>query len=144
MSNEQAPRNIGLSILAVIVGLVVAYILTRITDSVLHKVGFFPPMGEWNSSRSLAVAAAYRSVFIIFGSYLVAVIAPRSPTRHALISAAIGVIPTVIGTFLTWNLGLGAHWYPLLLIVTALPCAWAGARLRIMHLRPAASAPVTR
>lgn len=143
MSHEQAPRNIGLSILAVIVGMVVAYILTRVTDSVLHKVGFFPPVGDWISTKPLAVAAAYRSVFVIFGSYVVALLAPRNPMRHALISGAIGVIPTVIGTFITWNLGLGAHWYPLALIVAALPCAWVGGKLRIMQLRPAASAAVT-
>jgi hypothetical protein len=37
-----------------------------------------------------------------------------------------------MGAVATWNRGpeFGPHWYPVALILLALPCVWAGARLR--------------
>ena len=46
----------------------------------------------------------------------------------------IGVL-AVVGAVVTWNKDLGPHWYPLALIVTALPCAWVGGKLRLMQMR---------
>jgi hypothetical protein len=40
-----------------------------------------------------------------------------------------------VGSVATWNRGLGPHWYPLALIALAMPCAWAGGRLRVTQLR---------
>jgi hypothetical protein len=36
-----------------------------------------------------------------------------------------------VGTVVTWNRGpaFGPHWYPLALIVIAMPCAWVGGKL---------------
>jgi hypothetical protein len=137
MSDAKASRNIGKSILAVLIGILAGIILTLVTDALLHKVGFFPPLGQWTPSRPLAVATAYRIVYSIFGSYIVALLAPSKPMKHALISGVIGVIATAIGAIATWNQNLGPHWYALALIVIALPCAWIGGKLRLMQLRTA-------
>ena len=144
MANEQASGHIGRSVLAVVVGIVAGIILTLATDAGLHKVGFFPPPGQWTHSGPLAVATAYRAIYSIFGSYVVAWLAPTKPMKHALISGVIGVIATAAGAIATWNQNLGPHWYALALIVIALPCAWVGGKLRVMQLRStSASTPAT-
>jgi hypothetical protein len=49
---------------------------------------------------------------------------------------------SVVGAAVTWNKGpaFGPHWYPLALIVLAMPRAWAGGKLRVMQLRAPADA----
>ena len=51
---------------------------------------------------------------------------------HVLVLAAIGTIVATIGLVATWNAGpaLGPRWYPILLVVTAVPCVWLGGGLR--------------
>jgi hypothetical protein len=41
---------------------------------------------------------------------------------------------SALGAVVTWNRALGPHWYPLALVVTALPTAWLGGKLRLMQL----------
>ena len=55
---------------------------------------------------------------------------------HALLLGALGLFVNVLGTALTWNKGpaFAPHWYPLVLIVLALPTAWLGGKLRVMQL----------
>jgi hypothetical protein len=138
MSDSQAQSHIVRSVLAILAGILAAVIPTLIVDAVLHKTGFFPPLGEWTPSGPLAVATAYRVVFAIFGSYVVALLAPNRPMGHALISGAIGVVVSAAGAIATWNSNLGPHWYSIALIVTALPCAWVGGKIRMMQVRGAA------
>jgi hypothetical protein len=139
MSQAENRGHIGRSVLAVIMGILAGVIITLATDAILHKVGFFPPLGQWTPSGPLAVATAYRIAYSIFGSYIVARLAPSDPMKHALISGAIGVIASAAGAIATWNRDLGPHWYPLALVVIALPCAWAGGKIRLMQLRARAS-----
>ena len=140
MPDAQSSRNIGRSILAVVAGILAGIALTLVTDAVLHKIGFFPPLGEWTPSGPLAVATAYRIVYSILGSYIVARLAPNRPMMHALISGAIGVVASAAGAAATWNKNFGPHWYPVALILAALPCAWAGAKVRLAQLRALESA----
>jgi hypothetical protein len=79
-------------------------------------------------------------VYGIVGSYIIARLAPNRPMLHALVGGVIGLIVSIVGAVATWNGGpaFGPHWYPIALIVTALPCAWVGGKLRVMQLRPAA------
>lgn len=82
------------------------------------------------------LATAYRIVFSTFGSYLIARLAPNRPMRHALIGGIIGVILSAIGAAVTPEPRplFGTPWYPIALIVTALPCAWLGGKVRLMQL----------
>lgn len=135
-TETQAQRQTGRSIMAVIVGIVAGVLPTLITDAALHATHVFPPLGQSMSDRLFVLATAYRIVFSTFGSYVIARLAPNRPMRHALIGGIIGVILSAIGAALTWNHvpSLGPHWYPIALIVTALPCAWLGGKVRLMQL----------
>ena len=144
MMSEQAvnearhPRYLARSIGAILAGFVFVFIVSLGTDEVLHLVGVFPPWGASlvGYDGALLVATAYRIIFGIAGSYIVARLAPDRPMRHALIGGFIGLALSILGAAGTWNRGpaFGPHWYPLALVITALPTAWAGGKLRLMHL----------
>jgi len=48
---------------------------------------------------------------------------------------------SIAGTVATWNKGpaFGPHWYPVALIVLAMPTAWLGGKLYVMQLRARAA-----
>jgi hypothetical protein len=119
------------SIWAVFAGLLFIFIITTIVDLVLHATGVFPPWRQPMSDALFGVATAYRIVISIAGCYLAARLAPSRPMAHALVLGAIGVVISAIGAAVTWNKGpeFGPHWYPLLLVVVAIPCAWVGGKL---------------
>lgn len=131
MSNQQRPRHILRSINAVLAGIVVGVVLTVATDLVFHATGVFPPWRQPVSSGPLLLATLYRSIYGVIGAYLTARLAPSRPMAHALAGGLIGLIVSTIGAVVTWNRGpaFGPHWYPVALIVLALPTAWAGGKL---------------
>jgi len=120
------------SISSVLGGIFVGVLLTIATDIVMHVTGVFPPWGQPTGDALLLLATAYRIPFNIAGSYVVARLAPDRPMQHALVSGVVGVIVCSVGAVVTWDKGLGSHWYPLALIALAMPCAWAGGILRVM------------
>ncbi|MCU1275764.1 MAG: hypothetical protein JWO48_3195 [Bryobacterales bacterium] len=83
------------------------------------------------SDALLLVATAYRTVYAVAGSYITARLAPERPMQHALAGGVVGLVLSTVGAVATWNRGpaFGPHWYPLALIATAIPCAWAGGKL---------------
>lgn len=129
-------RRIGRSILALLAGFIVNVMLSLGTDFALQAMGVLPLLGRgtMNDSQS-AIAASYRTLFGVFSSYIVARLAPRRPLEHALLGAAIGIMLATVGAVATWNKSLGPHWYPLSLIVLALPTGWVGARLWMAQQR---------
>jgi hypothetical protein len=38
-----------------------------------------------------------------------------------------------VGLLATWNLGLGPRWYPILLVILAIPQCWAGGKIHEMQ-----------
>jgi len=137
MSETNRPRHIGRSIGAVVAGFVAVVILSLGTDVLLHAPGVFPPLGQPVSDALLLLATVYRTAFVIAGCYLTARLAPDRPMQHALVGGVVGLVLSTVGAVVTWNKGpaFGPHWYPLALIATALPCAWAGGKIREMQLR---------
>ncbi len=148
MSETNPPRRIGRSIGAVLAGMVVGIILTLATDIVLHAIHVFPPWGASMAGfegalllatfeGALLLATAYRAVYGVMGSYIIARLAPDRPMLHALVGGFIGLAVSIVGAAVTWNKGpaFGPHWYPLALIVLAMPQAWAGGKLYEMQLR---------
>ncbi|HLK05721.1 MAG TPA: hypothetical protein VKT53_14885 [Candidatus Acidoferrum sp.] len=133
MSDNSGQGSIGRSILAVVAGFVVVIVISLGTDVLLHYVAGFPKLGEIYSDRQFLWAAIYRTIYGIVGSYITARLAPRRPMKHALIGAAIGIVLSSLAAAATWNQvpSLGPHWYPVSLIVGALPTAWLGAQLHI-------------
>jgi hypothetical protein len=139
MSEMQPPRRIGRSIGALLAGMFAGIILSLGTDFVLHAIGVFPPWGQSmvGFEGSLLLATVYRTVYGVAGSYLAARLAPDRPMLHAMILGIAGLVVSLVGAIVTWNKGpaFGPHWYPLALIVLAMPTAWAGGKLRVMQLR---------
>jgi len=135
-STEKNPsRHIGRSILALVAGMLTAIILSLGTDLGLHSIGLTPALGQPMSDPWLMLATTYRTIYGVIASYIVARLAPNRPMQHALIGGFIGLIVSVAGAVATWNRGFGPHWYPLSLVVLALPPAWVGGKLREIQLR---------
>jgi peptidoglycan/LPS O-acetylase OafA/YrhL len=121
-------RSIG----AVVAGFLVTALLSVATDAVMHAMAVFPPVGQVMSDGLFAWAATYRVAYTVLGGYVTASLAPRRPLSHVMVLGAIGVLAATAGAVATWNAGpaFGPRWYPILLVVTALPCVWAGGMLR--------------
>jgi hypothetical protein len=130
MRQTEPPRRTLRSVGALFAGFVVVVVLSLGTDAVLHATGVFPPWGQPMSDALFLLATAYRTLFGILGAYVTARLAPRRPMGHALLGGAIGLVLATAGAVATWDKGpeFGPHWYPLSLIATALPGAWAGGR----------------
>jgi hypothetical protein len=133
-----SPRRIGRSIGAVLAGIFVGAALSIATDAVLHAISVFPPLGQSmvGYEGALLFATVYRTVYGVAGSYITARLAPDWPMAHAMILGILGLIVSIVGAAVTWNKGpaFGPHWYPVALVVLALPTAWAGGKLRVMQL----------
>ena len=129
--------NILKSIGAVVAGAVVGVILSIGTDEALVKAGIFTPIGKPMSDSLLLLATLYRTVYGVLGSYVTARLAPSRPMRHAMILGAIGTAVSVAGVVVTWNrvAEFGPHWYPLALVVLAMPQSWLGGQIRVRQLR---------
>jgi len=136
MTEPQSGRNIGRSILALLAGFVLVVILSILTDTVLRATGVYPPLGQPMSDGLLLVATIYRTIYGIAGSYLTARLAPYGPMGHALAGGAIGLVLSVIGLVAAWMHPekFGALWYPVALVVLALPTAWVGGKIRTAQM----------
>jgi hypothetical protein len=134
LTETHTPRRIGRSIGALLAGFVAVVMLSLSTDFALHATGVFPALGQRMSDALFILATAYRTLYGVVGSYVTAQLAPDRPVGHALVGGLIGVALSTLGAVVTWNKDLGPHWYPLALIVTAMPTAWLGGKLRVMQL----------
>lgn len=129
MSPARTTSGRGRSLWAVGAGFLVTAALSLGVDVVMHASGVFPGWGEPMSDGLFAWATAYRVVFTVLGGYVAARLAPLEPMRHALWLGLVGSIAAGLGLLATWDTGLSPRWYPVLLLVTAMPCVWAGGRL---------------
>jgi hypothetical protein len=86
MSETPAPRRTGQSIGAVLAG-------------IFPPVGQQPPM----SDSLFLLATAYRIVYGVAGSYIIARLAPDRPMQHALVGGAFGLVASIVGAVGTWN-----------------------------------------
>ena len=122
------PRNLGRSTGAIVLGFVAVVVLSLGTDELLHLLKVYPPWGQpMFDSRLNLLALSYRIVYTIMGSYIAARFAPRNPMRHAMILGAIGFVLSIPGViFIITHSELGPVWYPVALVITALPCSWLG------------------
>lgn len=112
---------------AVFAGLVAVFVLSLGTDEILHLLQVYPPWGQRMSDSLFGLATAYRIVFNVAGGYVAARLAPSAPLRHAMALGIVGLVLSVAGVmFAVAKPELGPMWYPILLLVVALPCAWLG------------------
>ncbi len=120
-------RGVG----AVLTGFLATAVASLATDQLLHVLDVYPPWGEpMRDAGDNLLALAYRTVYAVAGCYLAARLAPRAPMRHALVLGAAGVAMSAAGAAAALTrYDLGPAWYPLALVLTALPCAWLGGAL---------------
>lgn len=128
-------RRLWRSVLAILAGIAVGIILSVGTDWSLTHIGFAPSQNERWPDQLLLLAATYRSMYGIIAGYVIARLAPNRPMGHALFAGALGTVVSAAGTAATWNSTLGQHWYGIALVLTALPTAWLGAKLRLLQFR---------
>ena len=127
-TTSSPPRNLWRSTGTVLLGLVSVFVLSLGTDQVLHVLKVYPPWGEpMYDTGLLLLALGYRIVYAVAGSYIAARFAPRNPMRHAMALGCVGLVLSALGAIGAIVAGnLGPNWYPIALVITALPCAWAG------------------
>ena len=120
------------SIGAILAGAIVGIALSLATDALMHALHIFPPIGQpMTDSRLLTLATIYRTIYGVLGAYVTAWLAPSRPMLHAFILGILGELAAIAGVVATWNDmdKYGPHWYPIALVVLALPPALFGAWL---------------
>ena len=116
---------------AVFLGFLAVVVLSLATDQVLHMLEVYPPWGQPMRDPGLCLLAlSYRSAYAIAGSYIAARLAPRAPMAHALALGVVGLVLSTLGAITTIPMDLGPAWFPIALVLTALPCAWLGGVLQ--------------
>lgn len=117
------------SVLAFLVGAAAIVVLSLATDMALETLHLTPPQSDPGAFTPpmLLAATAYRSLYAVIGSAIAARLAPKAPMAHALALGALGAALNIAGAWVNWS--YGNHWYPIALVVTALPCAWLGGKL---------------
>ena len=80
----------------------------------------------------MLLATIYRTVYGVLGCYIAARLAPSKPMLHAMVLGFLGFALSIVGVVMTWNrtAEFGPRWYPIALVVLALPTAWLGGKLR--------------
>jgi hypothetical protein len=109
---------------ALIAGFVAVAALSIAADAVLHAMNYYPNDGTVGSDAGLSVALAYRTAFTVLGGYITARLAPSRPQRLATILGVIGTLFAILGAVTMWN--VGHQWYPVALVVLAIPSTALG------------------
>ena len=119
------------SFASILLGFGVVVVASIGTDMIMHATGIFPPMGQPMESAALfLLALAYRCAYAVAGGFATAWLAPRAPVSHAMILGVIGTALAIAGAVATIGRpDMGPAWYPIALVLTALPCTWLGATL---------------
>jgi len=112
------------SILAILAGLIFVVVTSTATDAGLqHSV--FPAMNTPQvTAPLLALALGYRTIYGIIAGWITARLAPKRPILHALILGAIGTLAAAAG--LAAAKASALNWYPLALVILAIPQTWLG------------------
>lgn len=133
ISSSEKSSRLGRSVGAVLAGLVTVIATHTGTDAILHALGVFPPAGQVMSDGLFALAATYRILFTVLGGYVTARLASSKSLEHALVLGGIGSVLALVGMLATLGRGpeFGPLWYPLALVVTALPTCWLGGRIAL-------------
>jgi hypothetical protein len=131
--SRRIPRRIG----AVLAGLLVVVLLDVGIDVVMHRTGVYPPWFQPMRTSLWLLAIAYRTCDGIVAGYVVAWLAPDRPIQHALVLGVIGFVMSTLGVIATLSKGpeFGPKWYPLALVVLAVPNALIGGLLRQRQVR---------
>ncbi|HWM25169.1 MAG TPA: hypothetical protein VNP98_10115 [Chthoniobacterales bacterium] len=116
---------------AVLAGMIFIVLSHTGTDFLLEKLGIFtPPDQGFHTTWMVVTATIYRSLFTVAGGYITAALAPNRPMFYATILGLIGIVAGTAGAIVTIPMGIAPAWYPIALVVLALPCTWLGGKLK--------------
>ncbi len=126
--SDTHPRRLLRSTAAIFSGFVAVFVLSLGTDEIFHVLQIYPPWEQpMFDTGLLLLALTYRIIYGIAGGYVTARLAPHAPMRHAVILGGFGFLASTAGGAAMWN--MGAHWYPVALAISSIPCSWAGGAL---------------
>jgi hypothetical protein len=118
------------STVAVAAGLLVTAVASTAADAVMRATSIFPSSPQVMSDPLFGVAAACRALFAVAGGSVTVRLAPGRPWRHAWILAGIGTAAALAGVIAFYRIGgaqLGPAWYPIAILIEAIPCVALGA-----------------
>ena len=120
-------RGIG----AILVGMIFIVVSHAGTDFVLESLGIFTQPSEgFHTTWMVVTATIYRSIYTVVGGYITAALAPTPKMRYVFILGIIGIVAGTLGAIATIPMNIAPIWYPIALVVLALPCVWLGGKLR--------------
>ena len=127
MRSNAPPKFYFKSVMAVLAGLAAVIILSTVTDAILQGINMQARESDELDGSRLLLATLYRCIYAVIGGYITARLAPARPMGLAVALGIVGLVLSIAGLVATW--GIGHEWYPLSLVVTAVPCAWLGGKL---------------
>jgi len=122
-------KDILKSVGAVLAGLIFIGITHTGMDAILENTGVLPKGNLHVGTRLILIVIGYRAVLSLIGCYITALLAPKSPMKHALALGIVGVLLSTVGAIATANMNLGPSWYAWTLVVISLPIAWLSGKL---------------
>jgi surface polysaccharide O-acyltransferase-like enzyme len=101
------------------------------TDIVLVMAQVLPAMDrpELYGDGLYILITFYTALYSMVGGYLTARLAPSKPIAHALVLGVLGMLSSIIGAAVNWKQAAGHEWYPIALIIIAIPACWLGGSL---------------
>ncbi len=123
-------KTIWKSLWAIFAGFIVVIVLSIVTDMVVEGLGIFPGAShpELYTWWMLLVALFYRTIYTVLGGYVTAFFAPNKKLKHAVILGILGTVAGAAGAVANWN--MGNQWYPIALVVLAIPSTWLGGKIQ--------------
>ncbi|MCM3905886.1 MAG: hypothetical protein ND866_29705 [Pyrinomonadaceae bacterium] len=116
---------------AILAGMIFIVVSHAGTDFVLESLGIFTQPNEgFHTTWMVVTATIYRSIYTVAGGYITAALAPTPKMRYVVILGIIGVVASTLGAIATIPMKIAPIWYPMALVVLALPCVWLGGKLR--------------
>jgi hypothetical protein len=117
--------------LAVIAGLAFTIASAVGLDFVMHNTGVFSYDSSEMTTSDWVLAMSYRLVGAIGGGWITAKLAQSRPLFFAIVLGIIGTVVGLAGLLVAWQASpaLGPLWYPLVLVLTAIPCTWLGGKI---------------
>lgn len=116
------------SILAVLTGLLITAVPATGVDVILETTGVFPPPEQGlHITWMILLALFYRTVFMVAGAYVTALIARRRTMLHCMVLGTIGVVATLVG--MSIMIDRAPLWFPVTLLLLIYPSVWLGGTL---------------
>src|SRR5262245_18775415 len=129
-ASSSSLRSFGRSAGAVAAGVLTVIVVSLAIDEVFHLIHVYPDWNEPMPQTGLNVLAlSYRRAVAVLGGDITARLSPRTPMFHAMVTGGIGFVLSLLGVAAAIAMEAEPLWYPIALVVTAIPCTWLGAKL---------------